>query len=133
MPDQPLHETVRRSLLSGEHAGDALALLDRDRTNAQAWADVGFLLADCGRMDDAVRHFDRALELDQGCVAAWIGKGMRLSGQAALACFDQATQHQPNSDGAWFLKSVVLEDLGRSAEAADCRAHVLASHGSGVR
>lgn len=63
-------------------------------------------------------HFDRALALNPASAGAWIGKGMRLQGEAALDCFDRAIAAKPDYDGAWFLRYCVLDDLGRHDEAA---------------
>ncbi|HEY1558837.1 MAG TPA: tetratricopeptide repeat protein [Kofleriaceae bacterium] len=97
-----------------------------EQTSARDLADAGFERADAGSSAEALRHFERALELDPRCAAAWAGKGMQLQGEAALACFDQAIGAMPDYDGAWFLKSVVLGELGRANEAASCLARARA-------
>lgn len=121
-------ELLRRAeecLLDEDEEGALLAyteLLQEEPSSARAWADVGFILADLGRTDEAMQHFDRALELDPRCASAWVGRGMRLSGDEAIRCFDHAIAADPDSDSAWFLKSCVLAELGRPTEAASCLA-----------
>ncbi|HEU0035595.1 MAG TPA: tetratricopeptide repeat protein [Kofleriaceae bacterium] len=93
--------------------------------DASAWAEAGFFLDDMGRSDEALVHFERALELDARCCSAYVGRGKLRATQrdydAAIADLDHALAIHPDAM-TWFLKGLVLEDAGRHDEAARCRA-----------
>lgn len=104
---------------------EALALFEEALADspgdARAWSDVGWALYDLGRHADAVAHLERALELDPARDEAWICIGMIQTDPAeAIRCFDKALAIAPNTGSTWFLKSSVLREQGRNAEADEC-------------
>ena len=100
-------------------------LLEPD--SAQALWRLGIAKAEMGNpqlMEEALRHFDRALELDRKLEAAWYYKAMALSDahrdEEALACLDVLLgQLNPANPFAWQLRGLLLENLRRSHEAQD--------------
>lgn len=112
--------------LLDEDEDRALALLQPHLgTDAAAWAQAGFLLDDLGQSEAALAHYARALELDARCVSALVGRGkIRASlGEHAGAIEDLDHALAITADGiTYFAKACVLDDMGREAEAAACRA-----------
>jgi Flp pilus assembly protein TadD len=114
---------ARTCLVREDQAGALAAfteLLALRPDDASTWADVGSLLADAGLRAEADNHFEHALALDPRFADAWIGLGMGRSGAEALRCFDAAIAIDAEHHGAWFLKHVVLTDLGNAEEATRC-------------
>lgn len=80
-------------------------------------------LEGCERYDEALRYYERALTLNivepsirvnrAGCLA----KINRQ--QEALAIYDSLLKHQPQNSELWGLRGNLLNDMGRTVEAAD--------------
>ena len=93
----------------------------------------GTALAHLHRADDALRAFDRALELEPNNAAAWYDRG-RVLGMAhgrapgemepmdgrheqAVVAFDRVIALQPDHYGAWFCKAWTLYKISHSWDA----------------
>lgn len=78
-------------------------------------------------MDEALRCFDRALELDRNLEAAWYYKAMALSDagrdEEALACIEALLRLNPGNYFALQLRGILLENLRRFREARACYAY----------
>jgi tetratricopeptide (TPR) repeat protein len=80
----------------GEHQ-EAIAAFEQAHAAAPEVADLlvnlGFALARAGRSDEALQHYDRALELNANSESAWHNKGSWLRDHGryreAIECFDQ--------------------------------------------
>lgn len=126
-----LRRQFEEALVDGQ-VESALGLLAPflETGGAQDWADAGFLLDDLGEAEAAMHHYDRALSLDATCAAAYIGRGKLRANQkdyaGAEADIDQALALRPTDGLTWFLKSSILDELGRPTEAEACRAKALA-------
>lgn len=119
-------EEAMQRLTRGDVAGAIVLfqeLLDGCPDDASAWDDIGWAVKE-SHPDEAIRYFDRALELDPELVNAWIGRGMAVSSASrdaddaeALRCFERALELDPSCANAWFLKGCVLSFQGRHDEA----------------
>jgi tetratricopeptide (TPR) repeat protein len=102
-PDSALHVATLlargQALLEQRHPVDALTCFEQaiaiDNHATSAFIKKGAAL---GRLDEALTSYERALKLDDSHADAYIGKGNVLNRleryQEALACFEQAAQHQ---------------------------------------
>ena len=80
-----------------------------------------------GLMDEALRCFDRALELNRDLEPAWYYKAMALSdagrNEEALACIEALLRFTPGNYFALQLRGILLENLRRFPEARACYAY----------
>ena len=95
-----------------------------DRKTAEKWVNEGVKLAEQGKYSEALRCFDRALEINPKDAFAWVGKGIVLNGlsrhEEALRCFERALAIDPKDAAAWNNKGNALRKLGRYSEALRC-------------
>ena len=75
-----------------------------------------------GKYDDAIREFDKAIEIDPQYAIAWLNKGMVLLYDKknyieALKIFDKVNRLDPQNAKAWTFKGNALIDLGKPDEA----------------
>ena len=92
--------------------------------DAWEWHNKGNNLVTLGRHEEAVRCYDRALELEPRNAGTWSDKGVSLRRlgrlEEAIDCHEEALEHDPRDAGAWVNKSACLIDLGRREEADGC-------------
>jgi tetratricopeptide (TPR) repeat protein len=92
------------------------------RDDAAAWFNKGDGLEDLGRSDEAIKCYDRALEIDPQYEWAWIGKGFSLASldrlDEALECFDKALEINPQYADAWFGKACAEDKLDQNRDTA---------------
>jgi tetratricopeptide (TPR) repeat protein len=73
------------------------------------------------RHEDAVRSYEKALDLDPDLVNAWLGKAKALRRlkryEEAIAANNRAIQIQPENPSGWFGKGYVLTDIQKYKEA----------------
>ena len=77
------------------------------------------MLAEAGEYEEALKCYDKALELDPGQGAmAWSDKAYALCNlnryEEALRAVGKATKLDPQNAGLWNNKGLVLEALGRN-------------------
>ncbi len=78
---------------------------DYNTKNAEAWNYRGIQLAAQGKYDEAIKAYDRAIELDPKQAEAWSNKCLALDymdryHEAVVAC-DRAIEIDPQISGAW--------------------------------
>lgn len=85
------------------------------------WKEQGISLFHLGRYDDALKAFDRTIELDPKNSDAWGCKGsvLHLVGRTseAIKAYDRAIELNPNDSELWTYKGVILKNFGRTDEA----------------
>jgi tetratricopeptide (TPR) repeat protein len=68
--------------------------------------------------EDAIIHYDKAIELNPSLVSAWNNKGIALSRlkrfEDAIRCYDKAIGLDPNHANAWYNKAKAFRDMGQS-------------------
>ncbi len=97
------------------------SLAARDRSSLGARIELGNLLMDHSRYDEAARWYREALALDpsQPDVLVDLGACLVNGGKAAagLVEFEKALKQDPNHKKALFNKGIALMETGKSAEA----------------
>jgi tetratricopeptide (TPR) repeat protein len=92
--------------------------------NVQATLVHAEQLRDQRRWFEALREYDRALELDDQCYQAWRGKAYTLREldrrKLALECASKAVEIHPEYALGWRCKGALLRDLGRHEEGLAC-------------
>jgi tetratricopeptide (TPR) repeat protein len=78
----------------------------------------------CGRYNESLPFFDKALSLDRNFSEAWTAKAVALHNlkrfDEAIACYDRALEIGPNDSQTWQLKGITLRDYGKAGESAEC-------------
>ena len=101
-----------------------------DRKQSYFWTRKGFELQKSQNIDEAIRCYDNALELDPSNVQAWNDKGWmfmrRKEYDKALQFLDRAIRIDPNYSYSWYNKGVSLRNLGKTDEAIRCYDKALA-------
>lgn len=110
--------------------GLALRKLDRSaeadeslKSARNEWNSEGMDLFLLKRYADAIKFYDKALEIDPKFLCAWVNKGtafykMGWDGEAIVA-FNHAIEIRPQDSHAWNGKGMVLKKIGKKAEARD--------------
>ena len=85
------------------------------RGTRRAWYNKGDILNRLGRNDEAIRSFDKALELNPRNALAWYKRG-GLSGlgrhDEAVRSFDKALELDPTNAAAWHDNGLSLDRVG---------------------
>jgi predicted Zn-dependent protease len=107
--------------LDSNGVGALESLAARDRTSAAARIELGNLLMDHDRFDDAARWYREALAIDPGQTDVLVDLGACLvnGGKAAdgLVEFEKALKRDPGHKKALFNKGIALMETGRPTEA----------------
>jgi tetratricopeptide (TPR) repeat protein len=74
-----------------------------------------------GKYSEAIKAYDKAIEMNPQLIQAWISKGFALNSLAkydeAIKAFDQVIRIAPQFAQAWYNRGLALKALGRTAEA----------------
>ena len=88
------------------------------------WINKGVSLDNLGRYEEAIRCYEKALELDPSDDAAWHNKGGSLHHlglyEEAIICFDKALELDAHNEKTWNNKGALLNFLNRYDEAIPC-------------
>jgi serine/threonine protein kinase len=88
------------------------------------WYNKGFSFDKLGRTEDAMRCYDKCLDLNPQYADAWHGKGLDFfvlgRDEEAIDCYDKALELDPRKADAWNQKGISLGSLGRFEEAIKC-------------
>ena len=118
---QKLQNTLALSLIGRQRFDEALALLERMVTTHPGFAGgynlLGTVHTHLGRVDDAVRAFNQATQLDPADYGSFVAAGecLLVHGRAAeaLAQIDKALRIKRWEVRALGLRTLALADLGR--------------------
>jgi predicted O-linked N-acetylglucosamine transferase (SPINDLY family) len=130
-----LHMLARCEYQSGDSAAAErllkLAVVINPQSTA-AQCDLGVLLAQLHRRDEALACFDKLIAMKADFGDAYFQRGNVLLGlrhfTEAVANFDQAIAVDPSNANAVFNKGLALHELGRLADAITCYDTVLAAN-----
>ncbi|MEM9244312.1 MAG: tetratricopeptide repeat protein [Cyanobacteria bacterium P01_F01_bin.153] len=74
-----------------------------------------------GQYEAALQQYEKALDRDENCYEAWLGKGVALEAlqryEAAIAAYDRAVNIKPNDYEGWYNRGLVLGRLGKYDDA----------------
>jgi tetratricopeptide (TPR) repeat protein len=109
---QKIPETFKENAQNSTHA------------QAERVCDIGASLRRLGKEEEAIRYFDKALEIDPRCAMAWAGKGASLDSldriQDSLKCYDKALEINPRLSHVWNNKGISLARLNILDQALKC-------------
>ncbi len=84
----------------------------------------GVALANMGRYQEAIEHFDRAIAADSGYIEAWRNKALALAylgrHQETIACYEEITRLDPQDGSAWYNMGTIYRRLGDGSKADEC-------------
>jgi len=78
-----------------------------------------------GRYEEAIKCYDKAIQINPDDAGGWYGKGLALKQMGrydeAVNCYDKAIQITPHiPSGAWYNRGLALYQLKRYKEAKEC-------------
>ena len=87
---------------------------------ASAWNEKGNILDEQGKPKEAIRAYNKAIELDDKYACPWYNKGKVLEKQdklnEAVMAYDKAIELDPRMGWPYYDKGIALKKLGRIAE-----------------
>jgi tetratricopeptide (TPR) repeat protein len=114
-------------LSKGNGSGD---IRDNKQEDATIWGNKGNALVERSMYNDAIKCYDKALEINPGSMEAWNNKGLALARTGRLAeavqCYDRALEINPGDNEVMYNKGISLAQLGKSKEAIECYDELLA-------
>jgi tetratricopeptide (TPR) repeat protein len=104
---------------------ELLNVLEVDQgTDINALNNKGLHLFYQSKQYEAIKYFDRSLEIDPRSTSSWLNKGYALyslgSYSEAIKCFDKAIELDPDFADAWHNKGLALGNLGKHYESTPC-------------
>jgi len=107
-------------LLLKRQTGEVIKPPELKDLEAWEWNNKGGSLYRLGRIDEAIRCYDKALELDPRNANIWLDKGVNLHSLGrfgeAIHCYDRALELDPQDAYTWNNKGISLYRLGRFDE-----------------
>ena len=92
--------------------------------NAQTHYNYGLVLQGLGKLDQAIRSYDLAIQLKPDFSTAFNNRGIAFQKlrqlDLAIASFDEALKYHPSYAEAYFNKGVVIQGMGLLNEAIAC-------------
>ena len=97
--------------------GSATATSDNPQ-NSVSWFDKGLALSELNKSDEAIKVYDRAIEINPKDSFAWISKRLALyklkKYDKAITAYDKAIEINPKDKNAWDGKGITLIKLNKS-------------------
>ncbi len=88
------------------------------------WNNKGISYGNLSKLEQAIKCYDKAIEIDPNNSGAWDNKGnaLRLTGRnkEALECYNNAIKINPSNASAWANKGAVLSTLGQLNDSLQC-------------
>ena len=95
-----------------------------NKKNVEDWLNKGSSLGKLGKHEEAIKCYDKVLELNPEDISAWFYKGYELGKlgkhEEAIKCYDKVLELNPNNERAWVNKGYELGKLGKHEEAINC-------------
>jgi len=98
-------------------------LVPQETKELEAWElyNKAFSLGSLGQPEEAIRYYDRVLELEPKNTNAWNNRGVCCKklgrNEEALRCYDKAVEADRHNASAWSNKGNILYSLARFTEA----------------
>ena len=94
------------------------------KQTAKKLIEKGVALGNLGKHAEALKAFEKAIEIDPTYHEAWFNKGVALGDLGkhaeALKALEKAIEIDPSDDEVWFNKGLLLADLEKYEEAVEC-------------
>jgi curved DNA-binding protein CbpA len=95
-----------------------------DFDDVWGWRNKGGALYFLGKYNEAIKCYDKAIEIDPNNPVVWNNKGLALNSlgkyDEAITSYDKAIGIDPNDADAWNNKGLALNSLGNDDEAKKC-------------
>ena len=118
---RPITKTVTADNIILAHYPELVKIQEDD---AFAWFSRGLALHQLARYEEAIKCYDKSLELDPNNAEAWNTKGLHLSElgkyEEAIKCYLKAIEIEPDNKDSWYFKGRVISELARYEEAIKC-------------
>lgn len=100
-----------------------------NKESADTWCNKGVTLGELGKHEDAVKCYDRALEIDPDFADAWYNKGELLCELAefddGIKCYDKVLEIDPNYASAWYIKGLICSLKEETETVLECLAKAI--------
>ncbi len=108
MNDQTPIEKALRLIKRGDLRDAECVLkqhLEQEPESLEGWYNLGYVLSDMNREEEAVRAYDEALSIDNGIFEIWFNKANALYNladfKAARICYEKALDINPDDAEGW--------------------------------
>jgi tetratricopeptide (TPR) repeat protein len=95
-----------------------------DSNDVWGWRNKGGALYSLGKYDEAIKCYDKAIEIDPDNPVVWNNKGLALNSlgkyDEAITSYDKAIEIDPDDADTWNNKGLALNSLGKYDEAKKC-------------
>jgi len=116
-----LKEVLHALGMAEEAPVKPLVQIENKQETASDWHNKGIALRKLGKYDEAIKAYDRAIDLDPKYASAWNNKGIALDElgkyDEAIKAYDKAIDLDPKYTSAWYNKGIALDELGKYDEA----------------
>jgi len=104
--------------------GEVVTLQKREEMGSWEWNNKGISLNSLSKYQEAIKCFDKAINIDPLNSGAWNNKGSSLHllgrGREALSCLEKALKLNPSNARAWANKGSLFSGLGQLDDALEC-------------
>ena len=105
---------------------------NKEPGSVQMWSSKGNTLVESSMYADAIKCYDKALEMNPGSAEVLNNKGLALARTGRLAeaieCYNKALEIKHDDAEVIFNKGIALAQLGKLAEAVDCYDKIIAAN-----
>jgi len=95
-----------------------------DFNDVWGWRNKGLALYFLGKYEEAIKCYDKAIEIDPNDADVWNNKGDSMDSlgkyEEAITSYDKAIEIDPNDADVWNNKGDSMDSLGNNDEAKKC-------------
>ncbi|MEQ8187231.1 MAG: tetratricopeptide repeat protein [Candidatus Eremiobacterota bacterium] len=100
--------------------------------SADEWNTKGLDFFNQGKYEEAIKYYDKALDIEPEHVKTWHNKGVLLKklgkNTEAIECYDKVLEIDPEALNTWYNRGIILKELGQNEEAMKCYDKALESN-----